>query len=194
MKRRTERLLSQQTAITLRLRRYAYCVGIREFFDCQHRDDLQMLTEIVISAGKISFGKKEIDKNTVPFVKKKSEEKAISSYEESAINSKTDEFGRTGEDTLRPGPFAKESITARSPSRDFTKAERNEIDKIGKTHGCHTCGKKEPGTKHGHFIPDHQAPSALNTNGEPQKLFPHCLICSRKQAGQVTQRKRNLEK
>jgi hypothetical protein len=93
-------------------------------------------------------------------------------------------------DTLKPGAFAGESIDARSPDKDFTSEEREAIDAIGSATGCHTCGTKDPGTKSGHFIPDHQPPSALNPSGSQQKLYPHCLNCSRSQGGQVRERLR----
>jgi hypothetical protein len=86
--------------------------------------------------------------------------------------------------TLRPGPHASESIPARGPGRDFTVAEREAVNKIGRKHGCHTCGAKNPGTKSGDFIPDHQPPSQL-APGQPQRLFPHCKACSLKQGGEV---------
>jgi hypothetical protein len=88
-------------------------------------------------------------------------------------------------DTTVPGPYAGRSIPARGPERDWTPQEIQQIDDIGAETGCHTCGTKDPGTKSGHFIPDHQQPSALNPPGEPQRLYPHCLSCSRRQGGQV---------
>lgn len=87
--------------------------------------------------------------------------------------------------TLQPGPYAGASIPARGPERDFTEAERIAIDMIGYSTGCHTCGTRDPGTRSGHFIPDHQPPSALNVNDEPQRLYPHCITCSRRQGGEV---------
>jgi hypothetical protein len=101
-----------------------------------------------------------------------------------------DPWGLAGDETLKPGPYAKESIAARDTSRDFTSEEREEINRIGKQHGCHTCGTTVAGTSTGNFIPDHQPPSALLEEGESQRLYPHCLCCSRKQAGQVTQAKK----
>jgi hypothetical protein len=88
-------------------------------------------------------------------------------------------------DTLKPGEYAGESTDARNPNRDFTDKERQEIDSIGQETGCHTCGSKDPGTKSGHFVPDHQPPNMLNPSGSPQKLYPQCLGCSRSQGGQV---------
>ena len=82
---------------------------------------------------------------------------------------------------IGPGPFASESIPARGPSRDFTNQERAEIDRIGYSTGCHTCGTRVPGTIRGHFIPDHQLPTALNPSARPQRLYPHCVGCSRNQ-------------
>lgn len=83
--------------------------------------------------------------------------------------------------TLQPGPFAGESIPARGPERDFKAEEREKIDDIGRRTGCHTCGSKLPGTVTGHFVPDHQPPNALNASGGPQRLYPHCLNCSKQQ-------------
>lgn len=89
--------------------------------------------------------------------------------------------------TLQPGPHAGESIPARGPQRDFTPQERADINRIGQETGCHTCGSKDPGTKSGNHIPDHQPPNQLNPNGGPQQLYPHCLSCSRTQGGEVRQ-------
>jgi len=89
-------------------------------------------------------------------------------------------------DTTKPGPYAGDSIEAKSPDKDFTEEERGAIDAIGQATGCHSCGTKNPGTKSGHFIPDHQPPSRLNPSGLSQRLYPHCLSCSRLQGGQVT--------
>lgn len=86
---------------------------------------------------------------------------------------------------IGPGPFAKESIPARSPGRNFRVDERRKIDRIGKLHGCSTCGNRNPGTVSGSFVPDHQDPSALNQPGRPQRLYPQCYSCSRRQGGFV---------
>jgi len=87
--------------------------------------------------------------------------------------------------TLEPGSHAGDSIPARGPERDFTRPERDAINKIGNDTGCHTCGTKDPGTKSGDFVPDHQPPNKLNPKGNPQRLYPHCKGCSRKQGGDV---------
>ena len=87
--------------------------------------------------------------------------------------------------TLEPGPHAGESIPARGPGRDFTAAERDSINRIGRETGCHTCGTTNPNTKGGNFIPDHQPPNALNPYNEPQRLYPHCSTCSRTQGGEI---------
>ena len=89
--------------------------------------------------------------------------------------------GGVGHRTLEPGPYAAESIPARSTNRDFTSQERDSIDRIGQMTECHTCGRRNPGTKSGHFVPDHQPVSSLATPGTPQKLFPQCITCSRAQ-------------
>jgi RHS repeat-associated protein len=88
-------------------------------------------------------------------------------------------------DTLQPGPHAGDSIPARGPGRDFTQGERDAINEIGDDTGCHTCGTDDPGTKSGNWVLDHQPSSGLNTDNRPQRLYPHCLKCSRTQGGQV---------
>ena len=82
---------------------------------------------------------------------------------------------------FRPGPYAGESVAARSPSQAFTDAERAEINRIGYDSGCHTCGTTDPGTVSGNFVPDHQPVSALNSTNLPQRLYPQCINCSREQ-------------
>jgi RHS repeat-associated protein len=85
--------------------------------------------------------------------------------------------------TLKVGPFAGESIPARSKVQKFTQAERDAVNEAGNTTGCHTCGTKVPGTKSGNFVPDHQPVSKLIPDGTPQRLYPQCLSCSQTQGG-----------
>jgi hypothetical protein len=92
------------------------------------------------------------------------------------------ELGKIG---IGPGPFAGESISARGPERNFTAAERREINRIGSETGCHTCGTLEPETKTGNFVIDHQVPNALNEAGRAQRLYPQCVSCSVSQGGRV---------
>lgn len=92
------------------------------------------------------------------------------------------ELGRKG---IVPGPYADESISARSPERNFTTAERAEINRIGSETGCHTCGTLDPATSRGNFVLDHQFPTALNFEGRAQRLFPQCQSCSLCQGGYV---------
>jgi hypothetical protein len=91
---------------------------------------------------------------------------------------------------LAPGEFAGESIPARGPETDFTKEERSETNRIGSETGCHTCGTNDPGTVSGSYVPDHQPPSALNSTGLSQRLYPQCLSCSLLQGGWVRYLKR----
>ncbi|WP_409347753.1 Hint domain-containing protein [Luteipulveratus flavus] len=90
-----------------------------------------------------------------------------------------------GDGILAPGPFAGNSIPARGPARDFTPDERNSINEIGRTSGCHRCGATTSGTKSGNFVPDHQPASAVNPPGAAQRLYPHCITCSRVQGGVI---------
>lgn len=106
----------------------------------------------------------------------------------SAVNSSSDQSDTSkqpSKDTLKPGEFAGDSIPARGPGRDFTQDERDAINNAGRDTGCHTCGETDPGTKSGNHIPDHQPANALNPTRGEQRLYPHCLGCSRVQGGQV---------
>ncbi|WP_305908470.1 hypothetical protein Q9L42_010545 [Methylomarinum sp. Ch1-1] len=87
-------------------------------------------------------------------------------------------------DTLQPGPFAKESIPAHRGKP--TAAEQRQVNELMEKNGCHTCGTKNPGTKSGNAVADHQPAQAL---GEPKEFFPHCINCARRQGGQVRQEK-----
>jgi len=87
-----------------------------------------------------------------------------------------------------PGPFAAGSIPARGPERNFTTLERAGVNRFGYETGCHTCGTNDPGTRSGNFILDHQPPNALNRLSRDQRLFPHCLTCSLRQGGWISNR------
>ncbi len=78
------------------------------------------------------------------------------------------------------GPYAKEWLAAPATNRRLNRAEQAEIDRIGRTYGCHWCGIKSPGTWSGHFIGDHQIPRSV---GRPSRIYPHCLWCSSSQGG-----------
>jgi RHS repeat-associated protein len=84
--------------------------------------------------------------------------------------------------TLEPGPYAKESIPAHRGKP--TAAEQRQVNELMEKHGCHTCGTKNPGTKSGNAIADHQPAQAL---GEPKIFLPHCNSCKARQGGEVVQ-------
>lgn len=95
-----------------------------------------------------------------------------------------------GDDTIKPGvgpgPYARESIPA-GPGARPNAAQQREINRMGQEHGCHTCGTRNPGTKRGDFIGDHQPPTKLNPPGGQQRYLPHCQPCSNTQGGRVSQ-------
>ena len=66
------------------------------------------------------------------------------------------------------GPYAKDWIVAPQTNRRLTKAEQAEIDRIGRTYGCHWCGITTSGTRRGHFIGDHQVPKSIS---KPSRIF-----------------------
>lgn len=83
------------------------------------------------------------------------------------------------------GKYGSESIPARSSGRSFRAAERSEINRIGSQYGCHSCGTMNPGTKSGNFVLDHQPASSMNAAKSPQRLYPHCISCSRAQGLEI---------
>lgn len=87
------------------------------------------------------------------------------------------ELRRTG---AEPGPYAREWIPAPPTNRRLNRTEQQEVDRLGKTWGCHRCGAKDPGGKRGSFIGDHQVPKSIGT---PTRIYPHCFTCSSRQGG-----------
>lgn len=85
------------------------------------------------------------------------------------------------------GRFSVEPREARNPGRNFTREEREEINRIGREFGCHTCGTTDPGTRSGNFFIDHQIPTGLLLSPARQSLLPHCMLCSARQGGVVRQ-------
>ena len=86
----------------------------------------------------------------------------------------------TGNDLLRPGPWAADSVPSSSPGV-ITQAERDALNPIGEESGCHSCGATSPGTKSGNWVGDHQPPSRIAPFGTPQVLYPQCMACSNEQ-------------
>lgn len=85
-----------------------------------------------------------------------------------------------GDDLLRPGQWAKESVPSSGPGR-ITQAERNQLNPIGDQYGCHSCGATGPGVKSGNWVGDHQPVSRTVPPGTPQVLYPQCQACSNAQ-------------
>jgi hypothetical protein len=112
----------------------------------------------------------------------------VARVQEELLRAKARAAGETS--AIPIGPYARESIPARGPERNFSAEERREVDRMGNQHGCHTCGKLTPGSKLGHWVPDHQTPSALSRPGEAQRLYPQCLSCSSRQGGQILQQRK----
>ena len=65
-----------------------------------------------------------------------------------------------------------------------TAAEQKQVNALMDKNGCHTCGTKDPGTKKGNSVVDHQPPQAL---GETKEFLPHCIDCMRRQGGETLQ-------
>ncbi|BDA86422.1 hypothetical protein Sa4125_39640 [Aureimonas sp. SA4125] len=90
---------------------------------------------------------------------------------------------------IGPGRFAGESIPARSPSRSYTKREVEEINRIGRETGCHTCGSKDSGLASRNFFKDHQLPTRWRSPVGSQRLFPQCQNCNGRQGSAVRSKK-----
>lgn len=101
-------------------------------------------------------------------------------------NARLAELERIG---IGQGYYTGQSIPARSESRSLRVEERNELNRIGRTTGCHTCGSTDPGTHRGNFVGDHQLPNAMNPPGREQRLYPQCLTCSRAQGNWISRNK-----
>ena len=85
---------------------------------------------------------------------------------------------------IGPGPFAQEPIEL-SPVGELTDDMIGYNDIIGYGFGCHCCGTRDPGTKSGSFILDHELPETLNFGNWTYRFYPHCQTCVRRQGGHV---------
>jgi hypothetical protein len=90
---------------------------------------------------------------------------------------------------IGPGPFAGGSIPARSSNRNFTAREIEEVNLIGRTTGCHTCGTKDSGILSRTFFKDHQLPTAWGPLRQSQRIYPQCKTCSGRQGGYISNEK-----
>ena len=81
---------------------------------------------------------------------------------------------------IAPGTFAREWFPAPPTNRRLRVDEQSEVDRLGRLHGCHTCGSRDPLTRSGRFFGDHQMPKSLGT---PLRIYPQCLQCSCTQGG-----------
>ncbi|GGO74851.1 hypothetical protein GCM10012289_48500 [Nonomuraea cavernae] len=105
-----------------------------------------------------------------------------------AILVHNDDPGRSNpDDVCSRGPYAEESIPARSKGRDWTQDEIHQNNRNGDNFGCHTCGIRDPGNKRGTWVKDHWPPSEWIPDGMEQRLYPQCKSCSAKQGGWVRQ-------
>lgn len=83
------------------------------------------------------------------------------------------------------GPFAAERTDGPGPFTRPSARQRAELQRIGEQFGCHTCGARNPGTRSGAWIFDHQVPSALGGLNAGRWGVPHCALCSRRSGGYI---------
>ncbi len=108
----------------------------------------------------------------------------LATSDEGSVAGNAEAPGAKVPSSVGPGPNAKGSVPV-GPTARPTREEQEQINEIGNEHGCHTCGAKDPGTKSGDWVGDHQAPNKLNPDGTPQRYYPQCLSCSNQQGGRV---------
>ena len=85
---------------------------------------------------------------------------------------------------IGPGLFARESIPA-GPTPRPSQKQQLDINRLFDEHGCHMSGSKDPGTKTGNAVGDHQPPTALNWDNRPQVYYSQYERCMRSQGGLV---------
>ncbi|HEU5223962.1 MAG TPA: RHS repeat-associated core domain-containing protein [Candidatus Lumbricidophila sp.] len=94
-------------------------------------------------------------------------------------------IAREGAGLLRPGPYASRSIPG-DATRNFTRPQRAANNRNMAEGGCHTCGTRDPGTRSGNAILDHQPPLSMSSG--PYRLYPQCLSCSSQQGLYIANR------
>ena len=81
---------------------------------------------------------------------------------------------------LKPGAFAREWIPARSALA--SEKERHIIQQLGRSHGCHSCGKRSVKQFNADHLPPNKISNSENasngSNGVLQRLYPQCKNCS----------------
>jgi RHS repeat-associated protein len=90
-------------------------------------------------------------------------------------------------DKVAPGPYANGFIELPGPERNFSPAQHEAMNVIGARDGCHTCPSKEPLTKSGNWVIDHQPPVAFNKSGGPYRGYPQCALCGLIKRGGTSQ-------
>jgi ribosomal protein S18 acetylase RimI-like enzyme len=85
-----------------------------------------------------------------------------------------------------------EGVSTTNVTRAFSEIEKDAVNKLGRTYGCHMCGAKESGWPNGHFTPDHQPPlsTVASLSQWAGKLQPHCRKCSSRQGGHLSAAKK----
>jgi len=111
-----------------------------------------------------------------------------------ALGATADLGGSAAAEAETSGAEAADSVSVENPGQRITPSQQQAVNEIGERTGCHTCGTRNPGTKSGNWVGDHQPSTALREPGQAQVLKPQCLRCSRIQGGQVAQQLRRLKK
>ena len=105
------------------------------------------------------------------------------------------------------GSFAKTAFSMPATEKYATTAERQAIERLGRTFGCHTCGSRKvisKGPQGVRFIADHMPPLSIvkQMNGRwyrrmfgiqvKQRFYPQCFTCSNLQGGLLSKATREL--
>ncbi|KXJ08662.1 uncharacterized protein LOC110248478 [Exaiptasia diaphana] len=89
---------------------------------------------------------------------------------------------------IHPGSFARACIPANSQSY-ASHIAKEQLTRLGRRHGCHSCGKKRGRL----FVGDHIPPNKLLKSGQKQHFFPQCSKCSSSQGAALSKNTHNMK-
>ncbi|MGI4743381.1 MAG: hypothetical protein ACRYG7_50155 [Janthinobacterium lividum] len=115
----------------------------------------------------------------------KAEVLAVNVVNGSRVRKGVNRYGRGDGTRYGVGSYATHSgVRTTNITRRFSPQEKNAVNRLGTTSGCHMCGTKVSGWPDSHWTPDHQPPlSRSNLANYRGALYPHCKRCSSHQGG-----------
>lgn len=158
------------------------------------REQRNQLSRAIANSGKGNRQLKEFDDNRRSFPQKIMQFLRADITAEDASNAVIEEMEEDTWETVLLAGWG--DAWVHGHSGDVTDADRENVTIKAETKevGCHICGNG-PGTTTGKYIPDHQPPKVLASGGYTGsfRFYPHCLSCSNKQGGVVSEYKRRMK-